>query len=364
MNNIKTNYADSSTKALEKQLGNYNAVSKYVAFDGYIYQGGILGFDLDASECVAKQPTFNAETGEQKDEGEVYSASLISEARRFQAGGITDSNSVSDIATVTVLNDVLSKNWRIYNMEKTVRHVPMSDLLGKIDYISSKLAAQKKVPELVEADIDGSAFTRVSFDLWKNVVHIAKSFESQKKSVHNIMDIDIEQASRGLASARNEQIVTVIEDSDSGTAGQDWGLETTTGQSDFDPQVRIQAAVNTIRDSGFNPNIIAVEDLAWQEYQSNSYTQKTAQRWNQKAGTTEVALPGFPTLQVVVDGGMTATVALIADTQEWGVLGEGPKEIARYRNEAAGYDAYIIRDYLEIKEINDEAIVKLTGITA
>lgn len=361
---IKTNYINKTTESLDSQLGNFNATTKFISWNGYIYKGGIAGFDVDSSEMVARMPRFNAETGKQVDEGEFYSAGLLSEARRFQAGGITDSNSVSDIKSIVVLNEVLSKGWRQYNMEKTVRKVPMPDLTGKVDYISSKLAAQQKVGELVSADIDGSAYTRVAFDLWKNVVHIAKSFEAQKKSFHNIMSIDIEQASRGLASARNEQIVTVIEAADAGASGGDWGAASTTGQSDIDPMVNIQIANDVINTGGFVPNIIAMGPLAWQEYQSNSFTQETAQRWNQKAGTTEVALPGFPTLQVIIDTGMTATIALIADTQEWGILGEGPTEIAKYRNEAAGYDAWIIRDYLEILEINDVAIEKLTGVTA
>ena len=359
---VKSNYMNPATAQLEGQLSRYAPKNAFTHWNGLIYSGGIKSFDTSESECVAKMPSFNAD-GSIKDDGEIYSASLAGQARRY-AAGVTDTTDISGIATVTVLEEVLSKNWRQYNMEKVVRKVPMPNLAMKIDYISTKLAASQKVPELVEADIVDSAYTRVSFDLWKNVVHIAKSDKSQKQASQPIMDIDIEQASRGLAAARNAQIVTVFEASDSGTAGSDWGVETTTGQSDNNPQTDIQSAVNTIRTSGFNPNIIALEDQVWQEYQSNSYTQDTAQKWNQKAGTTEVALPGFPTLQVVVDTGMTSTIAVIADTQEWGVLGEGPKEIARYRNEIAGYDAFIIRDWLEVKEINDSAIVKLTGVTA
>ena len=45
-------------------------------------------------------------------------------------------------------------------------------------------------------------------------------------------------------------------------------------------------------------------------------------------------------------------------------LGEGPTEAARYRDEKAGYDAYIIRQWLEPKLVLGDAIRELTGVHA
>src|SRR3972149_3193081 len=100
-----------------------------------------------------------------------------------------------------------------------------------------------KGPELAEADITDRAYTRVALDLGKNVVHIAKGIKAIRSSSHPIMEIDIEQASKALASARNTQIKTVFEAADSGTAGSDWGAATTVGQSDNDPAVNIGVAI-------------------------------------------------------------------------------------------------------------------------
>ena len=41
------------------------------------------------------------------------------------------------------------------------------------------------------------------------------------------------------------------------------------------------------------------------------------------------------------------------------VLGEGPVEAAKYRDEKAGYEAYVIRQYLEPKLVQDTAIDKI-----
>jgi len=41
------------------------------------------------------------------------------------------------------------------------------------------------------------------------------------------------------------------------------------------------------------------------------------------------------------------------------ILGLGPTEAAQYRDEKAGYDAYVIRQYLEPKFVIDDAIDKI-----
>ncbi len=41
------------------------------------------------------------------------------------------------------------------------------------------------------------------------------------------------------------------------------------------------------------------------------------------------------------------------------VLGKGPVEAAQYRDEKAGYDAYVICQYMEPQYVIDEAIDKI-----
>ena len=349
------------TKALVNILDSADPTALMTHWGGLIYAGSLTSFDPYKSEVLARCPRRNKD-GVKIDDGEVYSASLAKQVRAYQSG-LTDTTDISGIQTVRVLDEVKSQKWRQFRLEEAVQKAPMPDLVGKVDYISTKLAATAKAPELSEPEIVDSAYTRVSFDLWQNVVHIAKGTKALRSSSHPIMDIDIQQASRALASTRNTQIKTVFEAADGGTAGADWGASSS-GVSTNDPYVNINTAIDDIMGNGFQPDIIALDPQVWQEFLSNTWVKDTRQQIIQAPQAQTIQLPGNPDLQVVIDTAMTATIAVVCEKNGWGLLGEGPTEIARYKNDAAGYEAFIIRDWLEVKAIDANAIYKLTGVTA
>jgi hypothetical protein len=73
-------------------------------------------------------------------------------------------------------------------------------------------------------------------------------------------------------------------------------------------------------------------------------------------------LPGFPLVQCIIDYALTETPTgtvgpIIGSTDGPGlVLGQGPTMAAKYRDEAKGYDAYIIRQWLEPKVVLDKVL--------
>jgi len=73
------------------------------------------------------------------------------------------------------------------------------------------------------------------------------------------------------------------------------------------------------------------------------------------------SVPGYPSVRVVVDYGVTPNTRcfVLSSGAPALVLGEGPVEAARYRNEKAGYEAYVIRQYLEPQLVQDTAIDKI-----
>ena len=75
---------------------------------------------------------------------------------------------------------------------------------------------------------------------------------------------------------------------------------------------------------------------------------------------------GYSSVRVMVDYGVTPSTSCFVLSSEAPalVLGEGPTEAARYRDEKAGYDAYIIRQWLEPKLVLSDAIRELTGVHA
>lgn len=76
-------------------------------------------------------------------------------------------------------------------------------------------------------------------------------------------------------------------------------------------------------------------------------------------------LSGYSSIWVVTDYGLTATPTgsvgpLVGDSSAPAiVLGLGPVEAAQYRDEKAGYDAYVIRQYMEPQLVIDDAIDKI-----
>ena len=80
------------------------------------------------------------------------------------------------------------------------------------------------------------------------------------------------------------------------------------------------------------------------------------------AGGGEFTLPGYPSIKVVTDYGLTATPTgpkgpLIGDSSApTVVLGLGPIEAVQYQDEKAGYDASVIRQYMEPQLVLDDAV--------
>jgi hypothetical protein len=77
------------------------------------------------------------------------------------------------------------------------------------------------------------------------------------------------------------------------------------------------------------------------------------------------SLPGYPTVKVVTDFALTETPdathgPLIGSSVALGlVFGEGPTMAAQYRDEAKGFDGYIIRKWQEPKVVIQDAITKI-----
>jgi hypothetical protein len=76
-------------------------------------------------------------------------------------------------------------------------------------------------------------------------------------------------------------------------------------------------------------------------------------------------LPGYPTIGLITDYALTETPTgtvgpIIGSTTALrAVLGTGPTMAAQYRKELAGYDGYIIRDWLQPKVVINDALSKI-----
>jgi len=238
--------------------------------------------------------------------------------------------------------------------------IRMAKLTARID-VATAYTGSEKVPPLVEAAINAQAYSKVDFDLWKNVVHVVISDEAVMKAAHDIMALNVNDAAKELARMENKQIADEMATATE-VAGADWGTDTN------DPFDNITPVLATIMDNGYTPSHIAMHPLAWADFISNSNVQKYVQAGMltiPMEGRGKLALPIFPDLEIVVDHSLLNTSCFIVAAQAPAlVLGDGPTESAKYRNEPSGYDAFIIRQWLQPKLVLAGSIREITGIHA
>lgn len=284
--------------------------------------------------------------------GRIYKASRPGE---FEAQVILPTD-ISTIEAKVILDEVLGLARPEYTLRQICRVIAVPQLVMSID-VATKLAGQEKVPPMVEAEVSAQAYSRANFDLWKNVVHVVIADEARKKAAHDLLTLHIEDAARDLARMENKQIATIAE---TGTevAGTDWGDVTKNPFND------LTGVITTIKSNGYPADFIAAHPLVWSDFISNPFVKGTLVGVQMPGGNV-FPVPGLPGVIGYSDAVLTSTKAIVGSKRGSAViLGDGPTEAAQYRNEPAGFDAYIIRQWLEPKLCLAGAIRVLTGVHA
>jgi len=284
-------------------------------------------------------------------------------SRRFEAAGIVTPTDIADVEAVVIMEEVLGLARPEYTLRQACRVVPMDTLTHKID-VYTKLSASEKVEPLEEPEIQKHGRTRVSFDLWKNVVHVAAEDAAQKRSAHNDLALQIEDAAKALAYSENSQIATIMEAATNTSAGSDWGT-ITDGRSANSPFADIMTAINTIRGTnGFKPDMVLAHPYVWMDFFGNDFVKGQLKGEVMPNLDQMFTLPGMPGMKGLSDWALTNTQALVLDSKNAVVLGDGPTSAEKYRNAPAGFDAYIVRQWLEPKIVQQDAIYELTAVHA
>ena len=273
----------------------------------------------------------------------------------FEAQAITPTD-IADIEAITVLDEVLGLARPQYVLRGVCRPVRMDSLTARVD-VATSLAGQEKVPPLVEAELSAEAYTPVDFDLWKNVVHVVISDEARKKAAHDTLSLHTSDAARDLARMENKQIDEVL-DGAADVAGQDWG------DTAKNPYADIVGVMATIEGNGYPVDAVVAHPLVWADFFGNPFVKGQLQGQVMPGGKV-FQVPGLPGVTGYSDFACLNTSAFVLSRAAPAlVLGEGPTEAALYRDEKAGYDAYIIRQWLEPKLVLSGAIRELTGVHA
>jgi len=283
--------------------------------------------------------------------------------RVFEAQMITPGD-IESIEAVTILDEVLGLARPQYKLRQACRLVRMDSLTANID-IATALAGQEKVPPMVEAEMSAQAFTRVSFDLWKNVVHVALSDEAMKRAAHDILALHVADAARDLARMENKQIAAELPSATDQAAGGAWDAMTTPPTSDNNPFTDLLTAFNALEGSGYPADWAAMHPQVWEAFITNSFVKDLVHAGIASVGADggRFTIPGWPAVRVLVDYAVTPSTScyVLSSDAPALVLGDGPTEAAHYRDEKAGYDAYVIRQWLQPKLVLADAIREITG---
>jgi hypothetical protein len=270
---------------------------------------------------------------------------------------------VAEIEAATVLDEVLGLAGPQYRLRQACRPVRLDTLTARVD-VATKLAGVEKVPPLVEAELSSEAYTAIDLELWKNVVHIAVSDEAVKRAAHDIISLHAADAARDLARMENKQIAEELAKATEDAATDTWDTFMG-GVSDANPFADIQAQFEVIEGAGYPPDCVVMHPQVWSGFITNTYVAPLVEAGIVGAGAAgaSLSLPGWPTVKVLIDHAVTPDTGcfVLSVDAPAVVLGEGPTEAARYRDERAGYDAYIIRQWLQPVLVLGDAIREITG---
>jgi hypothetical protein len=291
----------------------------------------------------------------------------IFNARNMKQAALPSLSDISAINIPILLQEILGLQRPVYNLRNTCRIITMNALKASIP-IYTKGTATEKVPPLVEASLDPDAWTTVTFALWKNVQHVVVSDELQRLANVDIFGTATRDAAGALAYSENHQISQAFAAA-GGLQPAASGLWTTlaSGRSEFNPYTDIIGAMTTIATAGYHPTSVVMHPTGWSAFFGNDYVK------GQLAGAVYpdftqgggFQIPGLPGVMGYSDFFITPTTSCyVLDPVSAMILGSGPTEAARYRNEAAGYDAYIMRQYLQPQTGVTTAINEITNVHA
>jgi hypothetical protein len=292
---------------------------------------------------------------------------VIFNARNTKQAALPSLSDISAVNIAILLQEILGLQRPVYNLRNACRIINMNALKATIP-IFTKPTATEKVPPLTEASLEEAGWTSITFSLWKNVTHIVISDEIQKTANVDVFGTQTRDAAGALAASENKQISAAFAAA-GGAQPAASGLWSAlaSGRSEYNPYVDIIGAMTTIATAGFRPTSVVMHPTGWSAFFGNDFVK------GQLAGAVYPDLskgggfpiPGLPGVTGYSDFFILPTTSCyVLDPVSAIILGSGPTEAARYRNEAAGYDAFIMRQWLQPQTGVTTAIEEITNVHA
>ena len=266
---------------------------------------------------------------------------------------------VADIANVqaqVIIGEMLGLARTKYTLREICKVVQVPHLVGDVR-TATTYTGSEKVPELVEADIKSQAYTKVSFDLWKNVVHLAISAEAELKSDINVMDMQITDGAKEMARMENSQIATEFEADATSSTGYKW-QDKTNGVSDHDPIIDFELAQEALDALGYEGKKIAMNRTQYGRLITNTHITSLLERGTVvKTGQ----MPVVNGLAISLDAQITDNLVYLIDPEGTPIyLGEGPEMAVQYASDSPKFmTGWAFAKFLEPMFVNANAARKI-----
>ena len=295
----------------------------------------------------------------------VIESNRTDEARPLQAAGAVQVLDIQAIDIAILLQEVIGAEMPFFNLRGVCRSINMPELKQTVPLYTKMGASNEKVPELEEAEVRTGDWSTIVFALWKNVAHILISDEAKKRANIDAFAYNKTDAAIALAHSEETQIAAEIYSTDmtSYAAAGNWDTMGTY-HSNYNPYQDLQAVEATLAQNGFTgPYDLVAHNQVWAGFWANTFVKGfltgVANPDYQKPGGFSV--PGLPGNTGWSSPWLDLTSMYVLQRDKAVILGNGPTEAAAYRNEIAGYDAYILRQWLEPLVTHPQASRHITG---
>ena len=280
----------------------------------------------------------------------------------LQGRTLAQAQTVSDISAIkakVVMQEVLGLARPLYKLRPLCDGRAMPKLVQTF-YTATQISASRKVPKGVEADINVQTYAKTDMDLWKNVGHVVIFDEDRMMADVDVFGIGREDAAKAISAAENLDIGDELKNATEMAAVGVWTTQTNRPLDDIGKAIAELAAGDATNNAEVSANAthLAFHPDVWNAFITHDKVVPLIDAGLLRvpiAGAQEgaISIPMWPDLRIVIDASLLRTSAFVVAANAPGViLGEGPTETAAYRNEPAGYDAFIIRQWVQPKLVS------------
>jgi hypothetical protein len=272
--------------------------------------------------------------------------------------GVIDFNDRDQITTATVLQKIVELSRLDYTLTQAATILPVNQITFSMA-IATGVTAHRKVGELQEAEITKAVLTPMDFKLYKNVVHVVASDESQMQNESNlVVRYSLQRRAGALADAKNLDLADVMFSNAAPTsaASGSWFLDTTNPYEDINKaRLAIKKAECGIAD------YMVANSSVWTAFFSHKTVKGYAYGSEFPSGSA-FRVPGLPGVTGILDDHIDAPKVLFCNKANYTILAQGPTTAEQYREPKAGADGWIIRDWMQPKLLLPKAGYILTNV--